>query len=337
MTLFTASDDALLGSLGRFTAVPRDVGRYDTDTETAAQALRAAPAQVARLADEGLPHVVDSAAGPLFDYDDLMNVGMFCGSGQTVPELGLRFLMRFAASPRRSWYQTREWQVGVYPPARSTPGARDETPEGAPQVTVRVPDLAAPGVTALSPDLFEEPVRPSGYEAAVRLTGCEQTVRDPRIVEIWDEVVDALASHKVNYQTVPEPLRRDHERAWRLGVADCVVAARLLAERLSAAGFRARARRGYLLGLFGSDHAWCDVEEDGEHKSLDPVFAFVAAVGDERGVAKSPEFAEACRGGRFNRLLPCRTESAEPLVYFDGRPAPYWAMVGVSAKPRRAA
>ncbi|MFI5797410.1 hypothetical protein [Streptomyces sp. NPDC051677] len=343
----TAAAGALLAALDRFTVVPIDVGRYDTDTETAAQALRASSAQVARLADTGLPHVVDRERGPLFDYDDLMNVGMFCGTGQTVPELGLRFLMRFAVSPPASWYAPREWEIGVHP-STTAGGRREGTDDvGGPRITVRVPDLSAPGVELLdgpgpapghgsgSGDDFTAPLRHSGYEAAVRLTGAENTVRDPRIHEVWNDVVDALASRRVTYQTVPEPLRADHRRAWDLGVADCVVASRLLADRLRAAGLEATARRGYLLGLFGSDHAWCDVVEDGVHKSLDPVFAFVATVGDERGVAKAPDFAAACFGSRFNRLLPCRTDSAEPLVYFDGEPAPYWAMVGVGARPRR--
>ncbi|MFF3405298.1 hypothetical protein ACFYW8_03605 [Streptomyces sp. NPDC002742] len=334
MTVETAAPDALLGALGRFTAVPRHIGRYDTDVKTAAQALRAHPAQVVGLADEGLPHLVDPERGPLFDYDDLMNVGMFCGTGQTVPELGLRFLMRFAASPRASWYAPREWEIGVHP-SRTAGGVPAGALAHLPDVSVRVPDLSAPGVELLSPGSFDDPLRASGYEATIRLTGADQTVRDPRIHAAWNEVVDELASHRVTYQTVPEALRADHHRAWELGIADCVVASRLLADRLRAAGLEATARRGYLLGLFGSDHAWCDVVEDGAHKSLDPVFAFVATVGDERGVARSPEFAAACFGSRFNRLLPCRTDSAQPLVYFDGEPAPYWAMVGVGARPRR--
>ncbi|QKW07764.1 transglutaminase [Streptomyces sp. NA04227] len=337
MTADTAAPHALVGALDRFKVAPPDVARYDTDTATAARALRAEPEQVARLAAEGLPHLVDSARGPLFDYDDLMNIGMFCGTGQTVPELGLRFLMRFAASPRASWFAPRDWEVGVHP-SRTPGGEGAEAPAAEDErldVTVRVPDLAAPGVELLEGGPFDEPLATNGYRAAVRLTGAEHTVRDPRIHLVWDEVVAELASHRVIYQTVPEPLRTDHHRAWELGVADCVVAARLLADRLRAVGLEARARRGYLLGLFGSDHAWCDVVEDGVHKSLDPVFAFVATVGDERGVAKSPEFAAACFGSRFNRLLPCRTDSAEPLVYFDAEPAPYWAMVGVGARPRR--
>ncbi|MGA5131327.1 hypothetical protein ACPCTO_16095 [Streptomyces olivoreticuli] len=338
MSVSTAVPDALLRALGRFTVVPRDIARYETDTATAAQALRTDPDHVARLAAEGLPHVSDPDRGPLFDYDDLMNVGMFCGTGQTVPELGLRFLMRFAAAPRAGWYEPRAWAVGVRPFRRvggEPEDTADERTTVLPEVTVRVPDLSAPGVQLLSEETFDDPLRADGYEAVIRLTGADRTVRDPRIHAVWNEVVEALTTRRVTYQTVPEALRTDHHRAWRLGVVDCVVASRLLTDRLRAAGFQATARRGYLLGLFGSDHAWCEVIEDGVHKSLDPVFAFVATVGDERGVAESPEFAAACFGSRFNRLLPCRTDSADPLVYFDGDAAPYWAMAGVGARPWR--
>jgi len=341
MTVETAAADALSGAIGRFMPVPEDIGRYETDAATGAQALRADPAQVTRLAERGLPHRMDGDRGPLFDYDDLMNVGMFCGTGQTVPEIGLRFLMRFASAPRATWFEPRAWEVGVHPARTAGPDA----PAGAalPEVTVRVPDATAAGVELLAPAAFDPSgplgadLVPSGYETQVRLTGAHQEVRDPVITAAWREVVDALVSRQVIYQTVPERLRAEHERAWDLGIADCIVAARLLAGRLRAAGYEARARRGYLLGLFGSDHAWCEVVEDGVAKCLDPVFAFVATVGDERGAPKSPEFAAACFGSRFNRLLPCRTDSAQPLVYFDGAPAPYWAMVGVSARPRRTA
>lgn len=336
MTVGISTVGALTSALGRFTPVPENLGRYDTDAAIGAQALRADAGEVARLAEHGLPHRMDDERGPLFDYDDLMNVGMFCGTGQTVPEIGLRFLMRFASAARPSWFEPRAWQVGVYP-SRTAGGLAAEDGAVLPAVTVRAPDATAPGVDLLSPASFDDGLVACGYEAGVRLTGADQHVHDPLIKAAWREVVDALASRQVNYQTVPEPLRRDHQRAWALGIADCIVAARLLADRLREAGFEARARRGYLLGLFGSDHAWCEVVEDGVPKSLDPVFAFVATVGDERGVARSPEFAAACFGSRFNRLLPCRTDSAEPLVYFDGAPAPYWAMVGVSARPRRSA
>ncbi|MFF8770075.1 hypothetical protein [Kitasatospora sp. NPDC015120] len=336
MTVAPAHCDTLAQAVGRFRTAPGDIASYDTDVVTAARALRVGEEQISHLAEAGLPHAYDARGALRFDYDDLMNVGMFCGTGQTVPELGLRFLMRFAATDRSAWFAPRAWEVGVHP-ARTAAGATAEDDGPLPHVRVRLPDHLGPGVELLDgAALPEGELADGGYQVAVGLTGADQQVRDPAIREVWDEVVGTLAAREVLYQTVPERLRTDHRRAWELGMADCVVASRLLADRLTARGYRARARRGYLLGLFGSDHAWCEVHEDGAYRSLDPVFAFVSLLGDKaRGVAQSPEFAEACFGGRFNRLLPCRTETAAPLVYFADAPAPYWAMAGVGARPRR--
>ncbi|HST66987.1 MAG TPA: hypothetical protein VLM05_17535, partial [Mycobacteriales bacterium] len=277
---------ALTGALNRFVTVPADVAQYDTDVETASRALRAEPAAVEALAGAGLPHVADPERGPLFDYDDVMNVGMFSGTGETVPELGLRFLMRFAAAAPASWYEPREWLVGIDPAGSLGPLA-----EGAsgPRIEVRTPDTTAAGLEVLSrpcgdatlPPPLDADLQTGGYELAVRLTGERQTVTDPRAYAIWDGIVTPLAERTVTYQTVPERLRADHHRAWDLGIADCIVASKLLAERLTAAGLTARVRRGYLLGLFGSDHAWCELEEDGVRKPLDPVFCFVARTGDK--------------------------------------------------------
>src|SRR5262249_23460790 len=76
---------------------------------------------------------------------------------------------------------------------------------------------------------------------------------------------------------------------------------------------------------------------DGVWKHLDAVFAFIASGGgrDRNLALDSPEFAAACFGSRFNRLLPCVGEDAAPLVYFGEAPAPLWALAGVSASPWR--
>jgi hypothetical protein len=329
--------ESLVQAVGRFTVSPADIARYDTDVATAATSLRTEPDRILQLAAAGLPYVEDPVQGPLFDYDDLTNVGFFCGTGQTTPELGLRFLMRFAVSPASTWYASRTWRVTVRPVARITTG---EAGGPDPRITVRVPDLTATGVelvddgSAAGVALGDDGSRPASYEVVVRLTGARQTVRDSRVRPVWEEIVVALADGSVRYQTVPEKLRADPERAWAMGIADCVVASRMLAARLRDIGLDARVRRGYLLGLFGSDHSWCELYEDGVAKPMDPVFAHFARVGDKaKAIATSPEFAQACFGSRFNRLMPCVGEDGAPLVYFDDRPAPYWAMVGVSARP----
>lgn len=330
----------LAGAIGRFVLVPAEHASYDTDAASAARWLGLAEPEIAALADAGLPHITDSRRGPLFDYTDLVNAAMFCGSERSVPELALRLLLRFAASPAASWYEPRKWLVGIRLPEATGP-ERDR-----PAVWVRVPDVSAEGVAAVPeaeragfvPPAGREPVA-RGYQLVVQLSGAPGMVADQRVRAVWTEVVGALASGDVIYQTVPESLRMVHERAWQLRMADCIVVSRLLAERIRELGVPARARRGYLLGLVGSDHAWCEVHEGGRWKPLDAVFAFAAAggaPGRTLGV-DAPEFAEACFGSRFNRLLPCAADDAAPLVYFGERPAPPWALAGVSARPWRSA
>jgi hypothetical protein len=320
----------LAATIGRFVPVPAGHASYDTDAESAERWLRLPAEEIQALA--GKLSFVDSERGPLFDYTDLVNVAMFSGSGESVPELALRFLLRFAASAPESWYAARDWLVGI------------RLPEGPGAIRVRVPDRYGEGVSAvpeaaaagLGAPESTDPLA-EGYRAVVRLTGARYTVRDPRIQLLWREVVGALVSGSVIYQTVTESLRTIHHQAWELGMADCIVVARLLADRIRELGLPARARRGYLLGLVGSDHAWCEVYEDGVWKNLDAVFAFIASGGgrDRNLAMDSPQFASACFGSRFNRLLPCVGEEAAPLVYFGDRPAPPWALAGVSASPWR--
>ncbi|ACU72410.1 transglutaminase domain protein [Catenulispora acidiphila DSM 44928] len=310
----------------RFERVPAEFARYAVDLDAAARLLGLDPRRTAEVARDALPHETDPERGPLFDYVDVMNLALFAGTSRdSIPELALRFLLRFASGPRPSWYEPRHWLVRVRAP-RSEEAA----------MQLLGPDLAAPGVQEVDPrdlPIATTTVEPPGYEVAVRLTGAEATVGDPQVRAIYDDMLEALLSGTVIYQSVSEELRMLHERAWGLGMADCVVVSRLLAQRLRDAGFQARARRGYLLGLVGSDHSWCEYFEDGRWKTLDLVFAFLAGGAGHRRIEASPEFAAACRGGRFNRLLPCDAEEASALILAGDEPAPPWALAGVSAHP----
>jgi hypothetical protein len=321
----------------RFERVPIEFARYAIDLETAASLMGVDARRAAELATDALPHASDPERGPLFDYVDVMNLALFAGtSRESIPELALRFLLRFAAGPRPSWFEPRQWLVRVRAPRPTghvPPGLADDPSWS--KLVLRGPDLTAPGVEALDgPGADQAPaarVEPPGYQAAVLLTGAEDTIREPAARQAYTELLGALFSGDVVYQSVSEELRMRHEHAWGLGMADCVVVSRLLAQELRAAGLEARARRGYLLGLVGSDHAWCELYEDGRWKSLDPVFAFLAGGAGRRRIEASDEFAAACLGGRFNRLLPCESTEAGALILVGGEPAPPWALAGVSA------
>lgn len=333
MTAAGRAQPGPVGQIERFERVPAEYARYAVDLDGAARLLGLSPERTAELAPEALPHATDAARGPLFDYVDVMNLALFAGTSRdSIPELALRFLLRFAAGERSSWYEPRHWLVRVRAPRTQSEGE---------SLRLLPPDLSAPGVEEIDPRDLPQPgttaarasVEPPGYEVAVRLTGAEDTVGEQAVAEIYDDLLDTVRSGTVVYQSVSEELRMQHAYAWSLGMADCVVISRLLAHRLREAGFEARARRGYLLGLVGSDHAWCEYFEDGRWKTLDIVFAFLAGGAGHRRIQASPEFAAACRGGRFNRLLPCESGEAGALILSGGEPAPPWALAGVSAHP----
>jgi len=310
-------------ALDQFIPVPAEFARYEFGLAAGARILAVDQNLLSAVTAEGMPFAMDSDEGLLFDHVDLINLAMFGSrSGQSIPELAMRYFLRFAASPPATWFGPRDWLVRVRTPA--TPIGGDPTA----RFRMQRPDVAAPGVEILESDAPAN--GPPGYQIAVRLTGEEATVRDPVARAIYEEMLHALGSGAVIYQTVPEALRMDHRRAWNLRMADCVVVARSLAERLNDVGLRARARRGYLLALVGNDHSWCELYEDGRWKPLDVVFAHLAGI---EAYGARAEFVSTCRGSRFNRLLPCDAPDATALVFLNDQPAPSWAQVGVSAQP----
>lgn len=308
--------EQLLSAARALRPVPAPFAAYCTAPEVAWRYLKFDEALLAEFARAGVPHQTDSAGRPLFDYTDLLNIGAESRSGVTVPELAQRFLVQFLLAGPAEWFGERTWEVRVRPPDGSAQSGSGEW-------ELRPVDREAPGVTWRG-DLPAQRGGSSGFR--VTLTGRFDAVADPGALRAYAETLDDLAGGDVRYLTVPEVLRDDPARAWAEGMADCVVVSRRLARKLVALGHRARARRGYLLGVLGSDHAWTELWEDGRWKCLDAVFELLA-LRREAG----DEIRKACRGSRFNRLLPCATHDAEPLVCRDGGRVPAWALASVSA------
>jgi hypothetical protein len=304
-----------------FVPVPAKFAHYDLDTGAAARLLGL---EAGDVPVDTLPYEEHASRGRLFDYVDVLNFGLLSGTKESVPDLAMRFLLRFAASGPRDWYGPRNWMVRVRAPEAAGDG-----------LSLRRADVTAPGISELDgipAHLPQGGTAPPGYDVAVQITGADMTVSNQDAVGIYHDMVASLRSREVIYQAVPEELRMDHQHAWSLGMADCVVVSRLLASQLRQRGLTARARRGFLLGIVGSDHSWCEILENDQWKPMDAVFAFLSTPeAGNRYIASDPAFAQACLGSRFNRLLPCLAEEAAPVVHRDGQLVPQWWTCAVSA------
>ncbi|WP_067822015.1 transglutaminase domain-containing protein [Nocardia inohanensis] len=187
-----------------------------------------------------------------------------------------------------------------------------------------VPEMGRPVDDRVAAPVVAAGHQRAPYRVRVRLTGERYRVGNDLVRAAFDEQLADFGSGRVVYQAISERLRGDHRRAWELGVADCVVASAVLTDRLRAHGLTARTRRGYLLGLVGSDHAWTEVYERDHWRPLDVTFAHLAG---------GTEFREACCGSRFNRLLPGAVAPGVPLlVDAAGGPAPKRAFAGVTSR-----
>ena len=312
--------DDLAPALERFTSMPPAFATYEVDADATARALRCTAADVLQLCDKGLAHA-RTASGPLFDPFDVMNLGRFSGTGTTVPELVARALLRFSSRPPDAWLGPKRWEITVtIPPAVGAGRA----------CTVRLPDYTSAGIVQSGETAWPRSATRtrSGYTVDVTVEGNYDPVRDRRAREVYDEVFADLRSGAVNYQAVSESMRSSHWTAWRSGIADCMVTSRVLADRLRDAGVQARARRGFLLGLVGSEHAWCEAYEDGRWKTIEVTLAAMpTGLTTGRRSAAHDVFSSYGLGGRLNRCLPCTGHDADALMHDDdGTPLP---MMGV--------
>ncbi|MFE6778329.1 transglutaminase domain-containing protein [Streptomyces sp. NPDC057702] len=250
------------------------------------------------LVAAGLP-AEPGPQGPLFDYHDVMNLGLTSGTGRSVAELGERSCMRLATGKPQSWTATRNWRVRLAASVAGSPEA------------VVAPLPPAPKV--LGGELVEwqpEIDGPGTAEARLTTQGSVDSPRTDAVRDIHDQLLDELATGVYQYGWIPGTLRADPRTALAHRMADCVVSAWLMRERAQEAGLRARTRKGFLLGLIGVEHAWTEVYEEGRWLVLDPVLAYLG--GRQRNTAA--EFADFCRGSVHNRVLAWDRTAEEPLA-----------------------
>ncbi|GAA1927047.1 hypothetical protein [Streptantibioticus ferralitis] len=300
--------DVWLAALDEVVLTPE---AYRERTMTRQQALNwlfCPPETFAALTAAGLPEVgrAPDTSEPLYDFHDVVNVGIVAGEGTTTGELSERALLRYAASAPQTWVAPRQWSVEL----SYTCSHQDRCTQGAWEV-------ADPALEEFDGQLHALSVMRSAAGSAiavqVRCTvqGSRRDVVAPEIREVYRQALADFRSGRRRYQWMPAPLRHDPARAKALGLADCLVTSGELAADLAAAGYTTRTRTVSALGLAGIDHAWAEVmDTDGQWKFLDPVFAHLAL----RRPGTRPEYEEFCLGSSSNRLLPWAAAATDGVV-----------------------
>jgi hypothetical protein len=292
------------------------------DAAAACTLLRCQDDALELLAADGLP-TVPSSAGPRFRRCDVLNVGLYSGSGRTIPEVAESHRVRWTAEPSERWVAPRSWTVGVELRCRRCAAGEWRMPPP-------VPERFGGEVHAWprTPIAGASPVRLDG---SVAVRGVRGTVASPAARRIFGELVDDLIAERLRYQYLPPGLRSDPDAAARAGALDCMAASLLLASRCRSEDVAARTRKGLLLGGATVEHIWVEVRGDAGWEPLDPVLPALAA----RSAGSSPDFVEFVRGSVSNRLLSWDLDAHEELVSHicsdGGAPAPAAVVMNASA------
>ena len=320
----TAAPSGLAGwidALHRIVPTPHRYARFDTGYDSALAIMRCSPDVLDRLMREGLRYRADGDR-VLFDDSDIRNVAVASGSGGSVPELVQRFLFRFTVAKPAEWVDARVWalrNLGACPdvgdcrePWEFAPlAAGDFGGSSRGERTVTGADVDARGATV-------DGYRPlAEFSATVRTVGAVREVRNRLVREAFHGSLDEMRTGRVVFQSMPLALRTDPAAARANGTANCISVSLHLEQVFTDAGLEARSRKGYLMGVLGSDHSWVEVREDGEWKVVDPVFALL---GLRQGA--SDEFVEFCLGSVPNRLVPCDCPANQETARHTHRQSP---------------
>ena len=263
------------------------------------------------LVARGLPCSGEPGA-ERFDRYDLFNLGLYSGTGSSLPERGIRFALRWMSGAPETWFRPARWtfSVELACPREGGCGADPWWSLALPRPDAfggRTLHLeSTPGGATAGPGDAECGGGGLALSATLETRGQHLELRSPALLRITHDFMER--GHR--WVRLPEELQRRPELVLPAGVAPCISASLWLQQRFGEAGFEARTRRGWILGMLDLAHAWVEVRDvDGVVKPVDPVFAMLAAHAE----AAHPDFAAACLGSRMNRLLPTAHAADEPL------------------------
>lgn len=307
--------DGWLESLRNLLIIPEDLRDEWVTRAGALEMLQCGPDTLDLLLREGLPHGGEPGE-ERFDRFDLVNLALYSGSGTSVPEKTMRFALRWMHADPQTLYRPQRWDcsVALTPP----PGDEDADPAGMEwNLATPRPELHGGWTESLTagPEgavIGEKDITVSGTtgltaSGVVVTSGEHRVIRSPRLREI----VTAYGPDRYRWGRMPEEMQWRKEVVLSQGYASCISVCMELAEQCRAAGFEARTRRGWIMGMLDLAHSWLEVvDEDGLIKTVDPAFVILA---DHHAETPHPDVFEAFNGSLLNRLMPTDHFADEPV------------------------
>lgn len=305
-----------LRSLAALVPVPVPYRSRDKGRDAARSMLRCDDDTLDMLIREGLP--CDGPPGAeRFDPYDVYNVGLYSGTGRSLPEYAALFVGRLATADPATWVSPASWRLRLRAACRAPhdPGTSPEWTVARPlpeRYGGRVRYLAgqAPAVTATSVDVTS----PGGQIEltwGVTTSGARRVAVSPVARELMRWVQDEF-----RFQSMPPALALCPQRLRELRTADCVGASVLIEHECQRLGIPARTERTMMLGVvtFLSHGRLVLTDDDGAQKALDPGLSAVCRIGRGRVEA----FEEYCHGSTGNRMIPLPGSPADPLARHCG-------------------
>jgi hypothetical protein len=301
-----------LTALSGLWPIPPEFQDAQVNRVAALDMLRCGENVLDELVTAGLPAVVRDGT-QYFDRFDLFNLALASGSQTSVPERAIRYALRWMSGGPGTWVSPLRWNFDIELSCPTGQGCDSRATWSHAQL---VPEAAGGTMVefATQPDasILDGRVRFAG-PGPVRLTGSLitrgnlATLRSPRLKTIVSEF---LATGYA-WVRMPERLQRDYQRVMAAGVAPCISASLFLQREFERAGYPASTRRGWLLGMLDLAHSWIEVvDDDGERKVIDPIFARLAGHAQQ----PHPQLAEAVIGSRLNRVLPAAIPANGDMV-----------------------
>jgi hypothetical protein len=299
-----------LRALSRLYPVPAAYRVPLLDVNEAKDMLRCGDEAFSEMLAAGLP-CDEGPDGPLFDRNDLTNLALDAGTGESRPERAVRYALRWMREDPRAWEKLVSWTFSIQMAAPAEISAED--PESWSH-TRFLPELAGGLIedwesttgVRITPTHFEfDGPGPVTFSGRITTAGRVQELVSPTLRKITSEFLE----RGYRWVRLPEACQYDHEPILASGVAPCVAASTYLEQEFRAAGYVASTRGGWILGMLDLAHSWIEVvDDDGLVKPIDAVLERLSGLAD----SPHPGLAGACLGSRINRMLPAAMPAGAP-------------------------